>query len=388
MRRGHAVVAAMWAMTALSLSLLALRLYTRLRIVRFIGAEDHLYFWTGILLLGFTACIQVSVHYGLGRSFCTLTLDDSSNAIFWTYVANTFAVTGNAMAKLSMGSFLLRVVQARAQKAALWSLIFVTAATSTALVVMLWNQTTPIKTSWDPLRTPGTWNIQIQPMSVGLGVWSSICDLFFAIFPWLFIWPLHMSRREKIVLASGMSLGVLAGGCGIARTAVLARLDIMDYTLNFAGYFAWAGAEIAVAMVCLAIPTLRPLYLRARGRSVGYERQRSPRPDEPESFEFTLCEPKPPAAQGAPSQDTLIVRPSSDEMTSPSDQIPLPRPAATHTMGHTDQKSASGAFWLSDEQIHRHVWRPPGAGNSEARIRTEHVTVNEEPRNPNWPLKT
>lgn len=200
---------AMWAMTALSLALVILRLYTRIRIIRFVGVEDHLFAWTGLFLLVFTASIQVAVYYGLGQSFWTLEIADSSNAIFWTYVANTFAITGNAMAKLSMGFFLLRVVQLRGQKIALWVLITVTAGTSFALTVMLWNQTTPVKASWDPLRTPGTWNIQIQPMSVGLGGWSSACDFFFAIFPWMFIWSLRMPRREKVMLASGMSLGVM-----------------------------------------------------------------------------------------------------------------------------------------------------------------------------------
>ncbi len=169
MQLGYSVAGAMWGMTALSLGFVALRLYTRIRIIRFVGVEDYLYICTGVLLTCFTASIQVSVHYGLGRSFWILPLDDSSNAILWTYIANTFAVTGNAMAKLSLGFFLLRVVQMKAQKAALWVLIFVTAATSIALVIMLWNQTTPVKASWDPLRTQGTWNIQIKPMSVGLG---------------------------------------------------------------------------------------------------------------------------------------------------------------------------------------------------------------------------
>ncbi len=169
MHRGHQLAITMWAMTALSLALVALRMYTRLRIVKFVGIEDHLFVLTGIFLFGFSATLQVAVHHGLGRSFWSLAVDDSSNAILWTYVANTFAITGNAMAKLSMGFFLLRVVQLRGQKIALWVLITVTAGTSFALTVMLWNQTTPRKTSWDPLRTPGQWNIQIQPMSVGLG---------------------------------------------------------------------------------------------------------------------------------------------------------------------------------------------------------------------------
>jgi hypothetical protein len=122
-----------------------------------------------VLLLCFAVFIQISVHYGLGKSFLLLTIDQSADAIFWTYVANTFAITGNAMAKLSMGFFLLRVVQVRWHKMALWAAVAVTSATSIALTIMLWNQTTPVKASWDVLRTPGTWNIQIQPMSVGLG---------------------------------------------------------------------------------------------------------------------------------------------------------------------------------------------------------------------------
>ncbi|KAI1408643.1 hypothetical protein F5Y13DRAFT_172012 [Hypoxylon sp. FL1857] len=273
MHRGHQLACAMWALAALSLALVALRLYTRIRIVKFIGAEDYMYTCTGVFFLLFAIFIQVSVHYGLGQNFWTLSIDDTSNAIFWSYVANSFAITGNAMAKLSMGLFLLRVVQARWHKIALWTAVTITVATSIALTIMLWNQTTPVNASWDVLRTPGTWNIRIQPMSVGLGVWSSVCDFFFAAIPWLFIRSLPMSQREKFMLAGGMSLGVIAGACGITRTVVLSRLNVFNYTLNFVPYFAWAGAEIAVAMVCIGIPTLRPLYLKTRGFAGTYSNQ-------------------------------------------------------------------------------------------------------------------
>ncbi|KAK3680859.1 hypothetical protein B0T22DRAFT_313874 [Podospora appendiculata] len=295
MHRGTEVAIAVWAMTAVSLTLATLRLYTRVRIVKFVGVEDYLYASTGLFLLVFAATLQVAVYYGLGRSFWALSLDSSSQAILWTYIANTFAITGNAMAKLSMGFFLLRVVQLRAQKAVLWLLIVVTAGTSFALVVMLWNQTTPVKASWDPLRTPGVWNIQIQPMSVGLGGWSSACDFFFAIFPWMIIWSLRMPRRDKIILAGGMSLGVIAGACGIIRTVVLSQLEVSDYTYNFALYFVWAGAEIAVAMICLGIPTLRPLYLRNRIGSTGYGDRgaHTAHASDPELPQFTMCDQKP-----------------------------------------------------------------------------------------------
>lgn len=306
MHTGIQLAIAMWVLTAISLTLVALRLYTRIHIVRFVGIEDHMYAWSGLFLLLFTIFIQVAVHYGLGQSFWSLGIENSSDAIFWTYVANTFAITGNAMSKLAMGLFLLRVVVVRWHKVFLWSAVIVTCATSAALTVMLWNQTTPVRTSWDPLRTPGVWNIQIQPMSVGLGVWSSICDFFFAIFPWLIIARLKVPARDKIMLAGGMSLGVIAGVCGIIRTVVLSRLDVLNYTLNFVPYFAWAGAEIAVAMVCVGIPTLRPLYQKARGLDIGYG---NPTVDEDELPHFTMMDQKPASSDGDASSSRKLQTP-------------------------------------------------------------------------------
>jgi hypothetical protein len=169
MQLGVSVAVALWVITALSFTLGALRLYTRIRLVHLFAVEDHLFLWTSIFLLAFTTSIQIAIHYGLGRSFWGLTVDESANAIFWTYVATTLAVTGNSLAKLSMGFFLLRISIDRSYRIVLRVLILITAATAIALPIMLWNQTTPIKASWDVLRTPGTWRYNIQPFSVGLG---------------------------------------------------------------------------------------------------------------------------------------------------------------------------------------------------------------------------
>jgi hypothetical protein len=68
---------------------------------------------------------------------------------------------------------------------------------------------------------------------------------------------------------------------------------LTSYLVNFVPYFAWAGAEIAVAMVCLGIPTLRPLYLRKRGMSIGYAGRNHSRADEVLP-EFTMIDNKPP----------------------------------------------------------------------------------------------
>lgn len=74
-------------------------------------------------------------------------------------------------------------------------------------------------------------------------------DFFFALFPWLFLWSLQMGRREKLVIAGSMSLGLLyvpfpelaylsydltrinhsAGACGIKRTIEVPSLSSQNY---------------------------------------------------------------------------------------------------------------------------------------------------------------
>lgn len=42
-----------------------------------------------------------------------------------------------------------------------------------------------------------------------LSVFTIVADLFFAILPWIFIWKLNIPKREKIILAVSLSLGIL-----------------------------------------------------------------------------------------------------------------------------------------------------------------------------------
>lgn len=67
-------------------------------------------------------------------------------------------------------------------------------------------------------------------------------------------------------------------------------------------YFAWAGAEIAVAMICVGIPTLRPLYLRTRGKTGAYASHAGS--NSSELPQFTMFRNKP--AEGPAMHDSPI----------------------------------------------------------------------------------
>jgi hypothetical protein len=86
--------------------------------------------------------------------------------------------------------------------------------------------------------------------------------------------------------------------CESSPASHLSRpLALTEPTVNFVPYFAWAGAEIAVAMICLGVPTLRPLYLKQRGQlSIGYgsHARHTHEEEEDELPQFTMLDQKPP----------------------------------------------------------------------------------------------
>ncbi|CRK39432.1 hypothetical protein BN1708_001649, partial [Verticillium longisporum] len=95
-------------------------------------------------------------------------------------------------------------------------------------------------------------------------------DLFFAIFPWIFIRRLEIKRREKDIVGISLSFGILAAICGIVRTINLPGLGSENYTGDTVALVVWCAAEMAVTLVCIAVLSIIPLYMRvARNSSNG-----------------------------------------------------------------------------------------------------------------------
>ncbi|KAI1061521.1 hypothetical protein LB506_011820 [Fusarium annulatum] len=66
--------------------------------------------------------------------------------------------------------------------------------------------------------------------------------------------------KEKIVILSSLSLGVIAGAFGIKRTLEVPKLKSPNHTKDPVGLIVWSAAEMTVTMICIGIPVCRPLY--------------------------------------------------------------------------------------------------------------------------------
>ena len=132
-----------------------------------------------VLILLYTVFVHIASLHGFGRPIPSIDatpseFDEASLAIKTEMIGQTFAVVGMAVAKLSLGFFLLRIVVNKWQRLLIWFTIVSLSAVSTLCAVLFWTQCTPVQKIFDPIRTEGVCNFNITPFATTLGGESGV----------------------------------------------------------------------------------------------------------------------------------------------------------------------------------------------------------------------
>ncbi|KAI6288666.1 hypothetical protein MCOR27_000753 [Pyricularia oryzae] len=268
---GHWLLAVSWATTGAAAFFFLLRLYTRLVVIKAYGWDDTIYNASFILLLACTIMVHVSVLYGLGQSQDAI-WDDShdrlTKCLLYLIIAQIFGVSTMGVAKVSLGLFLLRLVAKPWHRWAIWAAIAALLVDTAVCAFAFAFQCTPPAFLWDKTIPGGSCPLPITPFAVALGTGCVLADLFFAVFPWVFVWQLNKPFQERLLIAGSMSLGLAAAACGVKRTIGLGGLQSANYTIDAIPTCAWSIAELAITLVCIAIPVCLPLFRQVL-KSVG-----------------------------------------------------------------------------------------------------------------------
>ncbi|SPO00301.1 related to integral membrane protein pth11 [Cephalotrichum gorgonifer] len=276
----------MWFLAALVFFFLLLRLYTRLFCLASFGVDDHIYAVAFVFLLIFTIFTHISANYGFGQTMEEIgSVDRAVLATLYECIGQSFAIVGMAIAKASLGSFLLRLTVVSWHRIAIWFTVVLVSLASIAQVLCFWLSCVPLNFVYDRTIPGGSCPIDTRPTSYILCVSTIICDFFYALFPWVIIKDLQMHRREKYTIAASFSLGLIAAAAGIKRTTEVEGLYTSNYLKDSVGLIVWSSAEMAITLICIGIPVCRPLYrriyrhFRPDTKSTGYRKQRTPYDD-------------------------------------------------------------------------------------------------------------
>ncbi|CAI7587901.1 unnamed protein product [Penicillium pancosmium] len=203
--------------------------------------------------------MTISALYGFGQPITNLQIDSAVKAVYYEMIGQTFAVLGMAIAKISLGLFLLRIVVKQWHRISIWFCMVTLAAISVTTSITFWLQRYPAEAIYDP-RVPGRTLLSVTPFALALGIWCAVVDFYLALLPWIFIWNLNMKFKEKMSIAISLSLGFIACACGIIRSVDIVGMNSSNYTEATIGLIVWSAVELAVTLICVGIPTVRPLY--------------------------------------------------------------------------------------------------------------------------------
>ncbi|CAG7559899.1 unnamed protein product [Fusarium equiseti] len=281
--KGPQLIGVLWFQMALSYFLIGLRLYTRAFIKGAIGVDD----WCLISTAVSTDLIpSVKRHDDLPTS-------EFAKAMLYILTGQVFIALATGMGKVSVAMFLLRIVMKPWHRWFLWFCNISITIFSIFLAIAVFAQCTPTESIWNPLLADQrVCNLSLTVVAISYCSYAATMDFVLAAFPWIALHGLNMKAKDRRTICISLSLGVFAGICGIFRTSGLTSLsNAQDYLCKFSQLrikddssnkeidsisdsVMWTVSEVTATIVCLTLPSLRPLYKKMRGEdfsSGGYQ---------------------------------------------------------------------------------------------------------------------
>ncbi|KAK3328780.1 hypothetical protein B0H66DRAFT_539339 [Apodospora peruviana] len=220
------VNAVLWVHVVIFAVFVVLRLYTRIVLLKSVGPDDYLVSIALVLHIIYTILVTIATKYGLGRLFADVGNPEVYfTAVMWEVFSQVAGLMAIGVGKCAVGVFLLRIVRNGIQKVLIWVFlgltVFITLFASVTVVV----QCIPVQRTWNP-KLDGTCWLDFSKVGLTVGcrltlglahglvlttcvAWFVAADFCFAILPWFVVWGLNMKRKEKLLVACGLSLGVL-----------------------------------------------------------------------------------------------------------------------------------------------------------------------------------
>ncbi|KAF0329924.1 hypothetical protein GQ607_002691 [Colletotrichum asianum] len=274
--RGGRLLAATWSLVGASATLLFLRIYCKIWRGRGLWWDDH-------LLIGSWAALAISVSInsyivslGFGRHIWTISDENRKEINLFTILVATFGIIATTTSKSSFALTLYRIVTNNWTK---YFLIFVIVSINISMN-LIWifgfAKCTPLEKVWDG-SVPGTcWDkTKLVRYQLFAAYYSAVLDFVLAFLPWPILMRATMRRRERLGVAIAMSLGAIAGACGIVKAVLVVSMTSTDITYDRVDLTIWTLTEPAASIMAVSIPVLRMLYRELKSASRSYGRSRS-----------------------------------------------------------------------------------------------------------------
>ncbi|KLU85431.1 hypothetical protein MAPG_04457 [Magnaporthiopsis poae ATCC 64411] len=262
--RGSEIIGVSCTLGALAFAVVCLRIWVRIRFIRQLAVEDYLMAISAVMLLVLALITIPTVNRGAGRHIEYIPPDDLAAALHLNFATQPSSLIALGMAKLSVGTFLLRVSPSRFYTWFIWALLGVTVISTCAGTLQLMLQCRPMEFIWNKALPgggqciPGDIIVAAAYAGFAIGIGT---DFIFAVLPIPMLWNVQLNWRVKLAIMGILSLGLFTTAAAIVKSMFITSLGKEgDFMWDSVDITIWYNAEISVAIIAGSIPSLKPLF--------------------------------------------------------------------------------------------------------------------------------
>ncbi|KAK7946262.1 uncharacterized protein PG986_010583 [Apiospora aurea] len=196
-------------MMGLSFGIVGLRIWVRQFMIKTLGVDDVVMMAALIAAIGSMVCFVGECETGAGRHFSDLDMTLFPAFLRWQYVHGILLVVGISLVKISIGFFLLRLIQNKwYRRAVIFTQVFIALFTISCVCTLILQCVPPDATF--ALVRPPTAKCFDQATFTNIGIFNGavniMTDAVFVLLPIPMILKLQVNNRTKATLIVALSL--------------------------------------------------------------------------------------------------------------------------------------------------------------------------------------
>lgn len=192
--------------------------------------DDFITLFCLLVLFVFCVLISAALPYGVGKHFVTLSATDQVKALKWNVILNSITPWICTLPKFAIVMTLKRILNYGTKTSIMfWSLALSSQATVLAMTVWGLAQCKPVSYQWDSENIEGACaNPEIYVnLAYVTYIYSTILDVFFALYPVPFVMRLNMPLKLRIGVAISLSISWLGFAISVYKFSIFPTLGAL-----------------------------------------------------------------------------------------------------------------------------------------------------------------
>ncbi|KAH0080261.1 hypothetical protein KCU60_g16757, partial [Aureobasidium melanogenum] len=243
----------------LAVIVVAMRVYTRLVMVKYLSWDDLFAVFTMILGVVIWGCFVGEAHWALGRHWQAITPKMLDMYSRWQFAHGLIMVWALHGMKIAFAIFLLRLSNGKLFRRALFTVMyFMTVYTTVSFFTILFS-CFPVSSAWSGRNGKCISLETFRGLAMTYSILGMLTDAFLALIPVPIISGMQLNIRTKICLLLAFGMGLAAVICGAIKTYHLWHYFEDRDRLYYNSYFVWGALEVYVGTIAACLVSLRPL---------------------------------------------------------------------------------------------------------------------------------